>query len=169
MRERTRRIAGKLCGCNGGILLGLDLTRDARALEQAYNDRLGIAAAFNLNILERLNRELDADFNLRWFQHRAFYDLAHGGTEMQLVSLRDQKVCLDGLSISFREYETIQTARYYLHKPDFAPLAAASGLRVERVWMDDRETFSIQYLEPIVPCRSKSHKANNQSRTPLGE
>jgi uncharacterized SAM-dependent methyltransferase len=148
--ERTLTIAGELCGCNGGILLGLNLTQDARALEQAYNDRLGIAAAFNLNILERLNRELDADFNL--------HDLAHGGTEMQLVSLRDQKVCLDGLSISFREYETIQTARYYLHKPDFAPLAAASGLRGERVWMDDRN-HSIQYLEPIVPRRSKSHKA----------
>ena len=71
MRERTLRIAGELCGGNGGILLGLDLTGDARALEQAYNDRLGIAAAFNLNILERLNRELDADFNLRWFQHRS--------------------------------------------------------------------------------------------------
>jgi len=83
------------------------------------------------------------------------------------ISLRDQKVCLDGLSVSFREYETIQTARYYLQKPDFARLAAASELRVERVWMDDRETFSIQYLEPMVPCRAT--RPSNQSRTPLGE
>jgi uncharacterized SAM-dependent methyltransferase len=65
--EQTLTVAGELCGSNGRMLLGLDLTRDARALEQAYNDRLGIAAAFNLNTLERLNRELDADFNLRWF------------------------------------------------------------------------------------------------------
>ena len=78
---------------------------------------------------------------------------------MQLVSLRDQKVCLDGLSISFTEYETIQTARYYLHEPDLARLAAASGLRVERIWMDERETFSIQYLERMVPSRSKRYKA----------
>jgi len=70
-----------------------------------------------------------------------------------------KKCVLTDWGISFREYETIQTARYDLHKPDFARLAATSGLRVERVWMDDRETFSIQYLEPRVPCRSKSHKA----------
>jgi len=69
--EQTLAEAEELCGGNGGILLSLDLTWDVRALDQAYNDRLGIAAAFNLNILERLNRELDADFNLRWFQHRA--------------------------------------------------------------------------------------------------
>jgi L-histidine Nalpha-methyltransferase len=147
--EQTLAAAGKLCGGNGGILLGIDLTRDLRALEQVYNDRLGIAAAFNLNILERLNRELDADFNLRWFQHRAFHDAAHGVTEMQLVSLRDQKACLDGLSIFFREYETIQTARYYLHSlPDFSRRAEASRLRVEYVWTDERETFSVQCLKP---------------------
>ena len=69
--EHTLTVAGELCGCNGGILVGLDLMQDARRLERAYNDRLGIAAAFNLNILERLNRELDTDFNLCWFQHRS--------------------------------------------------------------------------------------------------
>jgi L-histidine Nalpha-methyltransferase len=148
--EHTLAEAEELCGGNGGILLGLDLTQDVRALGNAFNDRLGIAAAFNLNVLERLNREFDGDFNLRWFQHRAFYDSKHGRTEMQLVSLRDQEVYIDGLSIFLREYETIQTAHYYQHTlPDFARLAEASGLRVEHVWMDERECFSVHYVRPI--------------------
>jgi uncharacterized SAM-dependent methyltransferase len=82
-----------------------DLTWDVRALDKAYNDCLGIAAAFNLNILEGFSQELEVDFNLRWFQHRAFYDSQHGRTEMQLVSLRDQESLIDGLSIFLREYE----------------------------------------------------------------
>ena len=140
--------AEELGGPKGGILIGVDLKKDVKTLEQAYNDRLGITAAFNLNILERLNRELDADFNLRWFQHRAFYDSKHGRTEMQLVSLRDQDVCIDGAGISLRAYETIQTAYYYQYAlPDFARLAKASGVEVRSVWMDEQRLFSVQYLE----------------------
>jgi hypothetical protein len=88
---------------------------------------------------------------------------------MQLVSLRDQKVCLDGLSISFTEYEIIQTARYYLQKPDFARLAAASELRVERVWMDDREPSAFNTLSRWFPAGRRATRPSNQSRTPLGE
>ena len=84
---------------------------------------------------------------------------------MQLVSLWDKKVCLDGLRYLVQRVRR----RHCLHEPDFARLAAASGLRVERVWMDDRETFSIQYLEPMVPCSRRATRPNNQSRTPLGE
>jgi len=148
--------AEKLYGQNGGVLLSLDLTRDARVLEQAYNDRLGIAAAFNLNILERLNRELDCNFNLRWFQHRAFYDLRRRRTEMQVVSLRDQTVSIGGLCISLKAYETIQTARYYRNGlPGLARLAEASGLRVKRVWFHEQGRFTVQYLEKAESCTTK--------------
>lgn len=120
-----------------------------RAVEQTYNDRLGITAAFNLNILERLNREFDAHFNLRWFQHRVFCDQNRGRAELQLVSLRSQNIRIGGDAISLGAYETIRTARYFQYSPrEFARLAESAGLQIEQVWMDEQRLCSVQYLEP---------------------
>ena len=91
----------------------------------------------------------DADFNLRWFQHRAFYDARGRRTERQLVSLRDQAVSIGGLRITLKAYETIRTARYSQNLlPGFSRLAEASGLRVKRGWFH-AQGFTVQYLEPV--------------------
>ena len=81
-----------LCGPGGGLLLGIDLRKDPRVMEAAYNDRQGVTASFNRNILVRINREVDADFDIEQFSHRAFYNAAQGRIEMHLVSRRKQVV-----------------------------------------------------------------------------
>jgi dimethylhistidine N-methyltransferase len=86
--ERARRIAG----AGGGLLIGVDLRKDKSVLEAAYDDPQGVTAAFNLNLLARVNRELGADFDVRCFKHRAFYAEARGRVEMHLESCRDQTV-----------------------------------------------------------------------------
>ena len=95
-----RRTAG-LCGRGGGLLLGIDMRKDPRVIEAAYNDRRGVTAAFNRNILARINRELGADFDVEQFAHRAFYNVAQGRIEMHLVSRRDQVVRVGGVPFVF--------------------------------------------------------------------
>lgn len=139
-------IAG-VCGPGGALLIGVDLKKDPRVLHGAYNDREGITAAFNLNLLERINRELNADFQLEQFQHRAFYNPGEGRIEMHLVSLRDQVVHLDDLSIHFAKGESIWTeSSYKFNLDEFALMAMAAGFTVEKVWTDERQWFSVQYL-----------------------
>lgn len=156
--QHLLKTSAQSCGPNGGILIGVDLKKDVKIIERTYNDRLGIAAAFNLNILERLNRELGSNFNLRWFQHRVVCDERHGRTELQLVSLRDQRVCIGGTEVSLRAYETIRTAQYYQYTLErFARLANAAKVQVQRVWMDEARLFSLQYLKPDVLERKVAH------------
>src|SRR5262249_58029970 len=130
------------CGPGGGVLTGVDLEKDPRILEPAYNDRLGVTAAFNLNLLARINRELGADFDLAAFRHHAFYDLRHRRIEMHLVSARPQLVHVAGTAFAFAEGETIRTE--YSHKyrlEDFRALARPAGLEVEQVWTDDEGLY----------------------------
>ena len=141
-----RRVAG-IVGPGGGLLIGVDLQKDARVIEAAYNDAQGVTAAFNKNVLARINRELGGTFDLDRFEHRAFYDAEHGRIEMHLVSLADQCVRIGALQIPFRCGETILTE--YSHKyslDSFARLAASAGFDVEQVWMDDARLFSVQAL-----------------------
>ena len=136
-----------LLGDDGGLLIGVDLRKDVGALERAYNDAQGVTAAFNLNLLTRLNRELAADFVVEQFEHRAVYDAEAGRIEMQLVSRRPQTVRLADHDIHFTAGEIVRTE--YSHKytrEQFAGLAAAAGLRVRQVWTDRAELFSVQYL-----------------------
>jgi L-histidine N-alpha-methyltransferase len=136
-----------LCGCDGGLLLGIDLRKDPRVLEAAYNDRRGVTAAFNRNILVRINRELDADFDLDQFVHQALYDADKGRIEMHLVSRCDQVVRVGGVPFFFGAGESIHTENS--HKYSLAALtdlAAAGGVAVERVWTDERQYFSVAYL-----------------------
>jgi L-histidine Nalpha-methyltransferase len=141
--ERLRRLAG----ANGGLLIGVDLRKDKTVLESAYNDSAGVTAAFNLNLLQRLNRELGSDFDLTRFRHHVVYNSAAGRIEMHLVSRDHQAVHIGGECFHLRESEHIVTEYSYKHTlPAFAALASKAGLAVRQVWSDDRRWFSVQYL-----------------------
>lgn len=134
-------------GDGGGVLIGVDLEKGRETLERAYNDASGVTAEFNLNVLHRLNREMNADFSVDAFTHKAIWNENFHRVEMHLVSRRDQVVNIDGEKISFREGESIHTESSYKYTLErFAELAAAAGLQVERVWTDEKQLFSVQYL-----------------------
>ena len=137
----------QLCGRGGGLLLGVDLRKDTHLIEAAYNDRRGVTAAFNRNILVRINRELGANFDIEQFAHRAFYNAVEGRIEMHLVSRCDQIVWVGGVSFFFAAGESIHTEnsyKYSLHA--LARLAEAGGFDVEQVWTDQCQYFSVSYL-----------------------
>lgn len=146
---RLLRHLQRLTGPEGALLVGIDLRKDHSVLERAYNDAAGITARFNLNLLERLNRELGADFDLRHFRHRAVYDEAEGCIEMHLVSLTRQSVSVGDTLVDFRAGEHILTEYSYKHSLEgFTALAAMAGLAVRKHWMDDRRYFCVTYLTP---------------------
>jgi dimethylhistidine N-methyltransferase len=145
-RGFLRRIAS-WCGRGGGLLIGVDLRKDRGTLEAAYNDRQGVTADFNMNLLDRINRELGGDFDLDAFRHLAIYDEDQSRIEMRLVSRRPQTVHVQGQTFSFAEGEWITTE--YSHKYSsaaFQQLAGEAGFEVAKVWTDDKELFSVQYL-----------------------
>jgi L-histidine N-alpha-methyltransferase len=138
------------CGPDGAILLGVDLVKDHRILEAAYNDREGVTARFNLNLLERINRELGADFDVTQFRHRAVYNAEQRRIEMHLVSQSQQTVHLRDQAITFKSGETILTEYSHKYEVDgFAELAATAGLETSRVWTDDKEYFAVLFLQPV--------------------
>jgi L-histidine Nalpha-methyltransferase len=137
----------RMAGPGGSLLLGLDLQKDPAVIEAAYNDRRGVTAAFNLNVLARANRELGADFDLDAFRHQAFYDPTEGRIEMHLESLADQTVRLAGTAVRFRAGETIHTEDSYKYDLDaFARRAAACGWRADATWTDARRAFAVLHL-----------------------
>jgi dimethylhistidine N-methyltransferase len=141
-----RQIA-RLCGTGGGLLIGIDLKKDVRTIEAAYNDRRGVTAEFNLNLLRRINHELNADFDLDQFAHWAFYNPEAGRMEMHLVSQSEQVVTVDGHPIEFAAGETICTE--YSHKysiAEFAGLAGQAGLALHRHWTDANGNFAVLHL-----------------------
>jgi L-histidine Nalpha-methyltransferase len=150
--EAVDLLAGirRLCGPDGGLLIGVDLKKDVAVLERAYNDTRGVTAAFNLNLLERINRELGGNFDPARFRHVAFYDPSHGRIEMHLVSRDEQVVRVGGVAFPFRQGESIRTENSYKYSPDdFATLAGRVGLAVRAVWTDEGGLYSVQYLTPV--------------------
>lgn len=132
-------------GAGGALLIGVDLKKDSALLEAAYNDGGGATAAFNLNLLVRINRELGGDFDTGGFAHRAFYDGGRGRIEMHLVSRREQCANIGERCFEFREGESIHTENSYKYTVDeFAALAGSAGFRLEDVWTDRRSLFSVQ-------------------------
>jgi dimethylhistidine N-methyltransferase len=122
-----QRIAATL-GSNGLLLIGVDLNKDKQRLHAAYNDSKGVTAAFNLNLLHRINSEIGSDFDSSRFAHLAFYNAEEGRMEMHLVSQEEQTVRVDGHAFSFRRGETIHTENAYKYAPDeFRRLASNSG------------------------------------------
>lgn len=141
-----RHIA-KVCGPGGGLLIGVDLSKDPVKLHHAYNDWEGVTAAFNLNLLARINRELGADFLLDRFRHYAFYNPREGRVEMHLVSLASQTVNMGDAAFSFEIGESIWTESSYKYRlAEFADVAGAAGFVVAEVWIDPQKLFSVQYL-----------------------
>jgi dimethylhistidine N-methyltransferase len=131
-------------GRAGLLLIGFDLQKDASVLLPAYDDSEGITAAFNLNLLSRLNREADANFVAENFRHVALYDAPQGRIEMHLESRLQQRVRIDGQEIAFAAGERIHTENSYKYTiQEFRALAHAAGFRQMRVWTDAREYFCV--------------------------
>ncbi|MEV8522333.1 L-histidine N(alpha)-methyltransferase [Dyella marensis] len=131
----------------GGVLIGVDLKKDAARIEAAYNDAAGITAEFTLNMLARLNRELGSDFHLDAYRHRAHYNPLAGRIETHIISTREQKVRVGRMLASFGEDEAMLVEYSCKYSPeDFAAMAHKAGLEVAKVWVDPEQLFSVQYL-----------------------
>jgi len=141
------RARGSL-GDGAAFLVGVDLVKPAEILEPAYDDAEGVTAAFNLNLLERINRELGGGFDLDRFRHEARWNPHLSRVEMHLVSTADQVVPIDGETFAFREGESIHTENSYKYRlDDFRGLSEAAGWRAEACWVDPEGLFSLHYLE----------------------
>ncbi len=136
-----------LCGRDGGLLIGVDLQKDRHVIEAAYNDKAGITAQFNLNLLVRANREIGADFDLRHWRHYANYDSSNGRIEMYLISEADQRVRIEDRQFNFRTGERILTEYSYKHtRESFAALAENAGFDFQKMWTDEEALFGIFYF-----------------------
>ena len=126
------------------LVIGFDFVKDRETLEAAYDDAAGVTAAFNLNLLARINRELGADFDAAAFRHVAPWNAERSRVEMNLESLADQTVQVAGRPFRFRAGERIRTEHSYKHTLDgFRALAAEAGWHGGRVWTDPREWFAV--------------------------
>jgi dimethylhistidine N-methyltransferase len=140
---RFRRVAGD----GGAVVVGIDLKKDPVLLHAAYNDSQDVTAAFNKNILVRMNRELGASFDPDAFHHYAFYEPVNGRIEMHLVSARRQLVRIAGSEVMFDEGESICTERSYKYDLVSAErLARGAGLALADTWIDERRSFALLLL-----------------------
>jgi dimethylhistidine N-methyltransferase len=138
---------GRTLGSRSRLLIGVDTTQDPALLIPAYDDAAGVTAEFNLNLLTRINRELDGDFDRRDFRHLARHDPQHGRIEMHLVSQRAQQVHVRGRTFAFAEGETIHTENCYKYSPSqFLHMAHSAHWRCERSWQDGGRTGFTVYL-----------------------
>ena len=130
------------------FLVGVDLKKDKATLEAAYDDRKGVTAAFNMNLLSRINRELDGDFDIANFSHKALYNGLLGRIEMHLVSRIRQQVRIGDFTATFAQGETIHTENSYKYSPEeFQYLATGTGWLPAKLWMDKDELFSVHLLK----------------------
>jgi dimethylhistidine N-methyltransferase len=137
----------QMVGSGGRLLIGVDLKKDPRLLDVAYNDAQGVTAAFNRNLLARINRELEADFDLEAFDHRAFYNQEQGRVEMHLMANSQQRVRIDGHHFDFRAGEGLHTENSYKYTvAEFRSLAHRAGFVSEQVWQDEQNLFSVHCL-----------------------
>jgi dimethylhistidine N-methyltransferase len=147
--ESVRLMQGvaRRVGPRGGFLVGVDLRKSPDVLVPAYDDAAGVTAAFNKNLLVRINRELGANFDLDQFDHRAVFNDRHSRMEMHLVSRKRQVVKIGKSAIWFAAGETICTEHSYKYSREmFRELAMTAGLALDRIWTDDQGLFSVQYL-----------------------
>jgi len=137
----------QLLGANGALIIGVDLKKDKTVINTAYNDEGGITAAFNLNILHRINRELEGTFNLNTFKHHAHYNERDGRVEMHLISTCNQTVDVAEHTFDFANQETIHTENSYKYSiTEFTELSRWAGYEPHRIWTDTEHLFSIHYL-----------------------
>ncbi len=139
-----------LLGNGAMMLVGVDLRKDGAVLTAAYNDAAGITAAFNRNLLRRINDVLQGTFDLTGFAHKALWNPELGRMEMHLVSQRVQSVYIEGRRFDFEDGETIHTENSYKYTiPQFQQLARESGYSPVAVWTDTRQLFSVHALRAI--------------------
>lgn len=137
-----------MAGHKGRLLIGVDLKKDPKVLEQAYNDSQGVTAEFNLNILHRVKYELNGEVDLDGFAHEAIYNEQMGRVEMHLRSRRRQQIRLDRQTFTFREGETIHTENSHKYTVgEFQELAGRAGYRLRNVWTDENNYFSVQLFD----------------------
>jgi dimethylhistidine N-methyltransferase len=141
------RSARDILGQGAQMVIGVDLEKDERVLYEAYNDKAGVTARFNLNVLHRINRELGGNFDVSAFTHRAIYNRERHRIEMHLISRRAQTVRVLGRSFSFRAGETIHTESSYKYSLErFTALARGSGWTPRESWTDEDRMFSVHAL-----------------------
>jgi dimethylhistidine N-methyltransferase len=134
-------------GAGARLIVGIDLVKDPRVLVDAYDDAQGVTAAFNLNLLERINRELGAEIDVRSFAHRSIFDPQASRIEMHLVSRRAQTLTIEGRRFRFAAGETIHTENSYKFTVDgFERLARTAGWTPQRRWTDGAARFSVHDL-----------------------
>lgn len=169
-RRFLRRVR-RLAGANGALLIGVDLVKDPAILERAYNDRAGVTAAFNRNVLAHVNAALGTNFDCGAFEHLAFYNEAARRIEMHLVARRSQTVELAGRTFVVAAGERILTE--YSHKyelREFADLVAEAGFSVQNVWTDEEQLFSVQLLAVVgEPGEDASEPAKSTASPPSRE
>ena len=144
--QMMRRIGGIL-GHDGGLLIGIDLQKDPAVIEAAYNDAQGVTEEFNLNVLHRINRDLNADINVDQFRHKAVYNQHRGRVEISIVCQTDETIQIDDHEFVMRKGEEILTE--YSHKytiDGFAELAADAGFSMHKYWTDEHDLFAVLHL-----------------------
>ncbi len=141
------RSARKILGDGALLIIGIDLEKDEKILQAAYNDAAGVTARFNLNLLARINNELGGNFDLAGFAHHASYNRERHRIEMHLVSRKAQTVRLLGRNVSFRAGESIHTENSYKYSIDrFGALARGSGWTPKQSWTDANGMFAVYAL-----------------------
>jgi L-histidine Nalpha-methyltransferase len=138
-----------IVGPEGAVLIGVDLLKPVERLLEAYDDAAGVTAAFNLNLLKRMQTELEAELELEDFRHEARFDSEQHRIEMHLVAVRDTRIVLAGQNFDFKAGESIHTENSHKYSvKDFRRLARRAGLKSVQVWKDPDGLFSMHWLEP---------------------
>lgn len=148
-RDNARRFIGsisQLVGKEGGLLIGFDLIKDRKTLIEAYDDSEGVTAAFNKNILNRINKELNADFNIDRFEHRVLFNETEKRIEMHLVSTNNQRVTVAGREFFFEEGETIHTENSHKYSLESFREMTEPYFSDVTTWTDSESKFCIQFL-----------------------
>ena len=139
---------GKFLGNNSYLLIGVDLKKNSKILNKKYNDKKGITAKFNLNLLKRINQELNANFDINSFKHYAFYNDSLGRIEMHIKSEKDQIVKIREKEFIFKKNETIHSENSYKYSIDeFKKITNNNNYITESVWVDEEKLFSIHLLK----------------------
>jgi dimethylhistidine N-methyltransferase len=142
------RNAARTLGPDAIFIVGVDLVKDRAILNAAYNDGAGVTAQFNINVLARINRELGGNFDLKCFEHHAFFNRERSRIEMHLASIKRQRVRIRGETIEFRPGETIHTENSYKYSlKSFTALARGSGWAVHTTWTDEQKYFAVYALK----------------------
>ena len=146
--KRFFEVIKDILGERGGFLIGVDLKKDIQVLEAAYNDSKEVTAAFNLNILKHINDQIGTEFDASKFRHQAIFNEEKSRIEMHLFALEAHSVVIHGKQFSFEEGESIHTENSHKYTLEAFRELVSPWFEVEKVWMDENQYFSLQYLVP---------------------